>query len=216
MTLFFFNTAANLIFMSAYWVKDILWLRLLSIAGSLVILPYYYFQPEPLWEPMAWSFVYMAIHGFRAWGIIKERRPVDLTDEENTLYKATFTNLTPQQFKKILAHGAWADLDRGSKVVSEGQPAGTLTAVLTGELEAKKGERMLGTFGPGDFVGLGSIMTDAHEFCDVTVSRPARVFTWDYPALKNTLDADDALKTALRQTAGASLAAKLIDVVEAK
>ncbi len=32
---------ANLIFVGAYWAKDILWLRVLSIVGSLAVVPYY-------------------------------------------------------------------------------------------------------------------------------------------------------------------------------
>ncbi len=36
MSLNFLDNLANLIFVSAYWVKDILWLRLLAIVGSLV------------------------------------------------------------------------------------------------------------------------------------------------------------------------------------
>ena len=34
-----FDDAGNFVFVAAYLVKDILWLRLLSIAGSLVVLP---------------------------------------------------------------------------------------------------------------------------------------------------------------------------------
>jgi CRP-like cAMP-binding protein len=214
MFLFVINTAANLIFMSAYWVKDILWLRILSIVGSLVILPYYYFQVEPLWEPMAWSCVYMTIHGIRAWEIILERRPVEFLPEENKLYQSTFPNLSPQQFKKILALGKWEDLDGGRKVLSEGNPAETLTAILTGEIEARTGDRVLGTYDPGDFVGLGCIMTDAPEFCDATVTRPARVMRWNYPDLKKILDADQDLAFALRKTAGSALATKLIKVLQ--
>jgi hypothetical protein len=214
MSLFFFNTAANLIFIGAYWVKDILWLRVLSIVGSLVILPYYYLQPEPLWEPMMWSFVYMAIHGFRAWGIIQERRPVEFSDEENTLYKKTFDNLSPQQFKKILKIGQWQDLDKGVKVQSEGDPAENVVAVTTGELKARKSGRVLGSYGPGDLIGLGCIMTNAKEFCDTTVTRPARVMRWNYPELKKILDADQNLAFALEKTAGATLAANLIKVLQ--
>jgi hypothetical protein len=46
-----FDDAANFVFVAAYLVKDILWLRILSIVGSLVVLPYYLLQPEPLWTP---------------------------------------------------------------------------------------------------------------------------------------------------------------------
>ena len=214
MTLFVINTAANLIFMSAYWVKDILWLRLLSIFGSLVILPYYYFQVEPLWEPMAWSCVYMIIHGFRAWGIYQERRPVELNREESDLYKLAFSSLTPQQFKKILKVGQWQDLAVGTKILAQGDPAESVTAILSGEMEARTGERVLGTYDPGDFIGLGCIMTDAKAFSDTAVIRPARVMHWNYSKLKEILDLDQDLAFALRKIAGSSLATKLMKVLQ--
>jgi len=53
---------ANLIFVGAYRVKDILWLRLLSIVGSLMAIPYYLLQTEPLWTPMMRSCVFMSIN----------------------------------------------------------------------------------------------------------------------------------------------------------
>ena len=40
---------SNLLFIAAYWAKDILWLRFLAMLGSLVIIPYYLLQAEPLW-----------------------------------------------------------------------------------------------------------------------------------------------------------------------
>ncbi len=57
---------ANLVFVSAYWVQDILRLRLLAIVGSLVVIPYYLLQTEPLWTPMMWSCVFISIHTIRA------------------------------------------------------------------------------------------------------------------------------------------------------
>jgi hypothetical protein len=84
------DNLANLIFIGAYWVKDILWLRLLCIVGSLVVMPYYLLQTEPLWTPAIWSCVFISIHVTRAWSIFKERRPVTFTDDEQLLYDKTF------------------------------------------------------------------------------------------------------------------------------
>jgi len=41
-----FDGASNLAYVAAYLVKDILWLRILSIVGSLIVLPYFLLQPE--------------------------------------------------------------------------------------------------------------------------------------------------------------------------
>ncbi len=60
------DNLANLIFVSAYWVKDILRLRLLAIVGSLVVIPYYLLQKDPLWTPMIWSCVFISIHAVAA------------------------------------------------------------------------------------------------------------------------------------------------------
>ncbi len=184
MPLFLLNFAANLIFVAAYSVKDVLWLRVLSISGSLVILPYYYFQIEPLWAPMMWSGAYICIHGYRAWEIFLERRPVTFGEEENRLYHETFDNLTPQQFRKILEVGEWRDLAVGDRVFTEGDPAETLTAMLSGEVEARKDDRVFGRYANGEFIGLGCIMIDAPEFCDAIVTSPARVMQWHDPTFK--------------------------------
>src|SRR5690349_5117336 len=101
------DTLSNLIFIGAYWAKDILWLRLLAMLGSLVLIPYYLLQTEPLWTPTMWSCVFVSIHGTRAWGILKERRPVPFTRDEQFLYDKTFNTLSPQQFKRLLAIGRW-------------------------------------------------------------------------------------------------------------
>jgi hypothetical protein len=41
--------AANILLLAAYSVRDILWLRLFAVASSLIAIPYFIFQPIPLW-----------------------------------------------------------------------------------------------------------------------------------------------------------------------
>jgi len=205
---------ANLIFISAYWVKDILLLRLLSIAGSLVVIPYYLLQAEPLWTPMIWSCVFISVHATRAWGIVSERRPVAFTDDEQLLYGKTFSELSPQQFKRLLAIGEWQDLDRGHVLHSTGDPPESLVAVVRGELEARREGRVLGRAGPGDLAGLASVLGGSPEIYDARVTQPARVMRWRVADLRELAVADERLTSALRKIAGAALAEKLIRFVQ--
>jgi hypothetical protein len=46
----YFLHAANILLLVAYSVRDILWLRLFAVAASLIALPYFILQPEPLWS----------------------------------------------------------------------------------------------------------------------------------------------------------------------
>jgi Popeye-like protein len=209
------SNLSNLIFLSAYLVKDILWLRLLAITASLVAIPYYMLQSEPLWNPAAWSCVFISIHAMRAWGIVKERRPVALTDDEQLLYDKTFSTLSPQQFKRLLAIGEWQDLDRGCVLHSAGDPPDSLEAVVRGELEVRRHGRVLGHARPGDLTGLASVLSNSPELCDATVTQPARVMQWRFADLKQ-FAGDEKLTAALRKIAAAALADKLIRFVQAE
>jgi hypothetical protein len=205
---------ANLIFLGAYWVKDILWLRLLCIVGSLVVIPFYLLRPEPLWPPVVWSCVFISIHAMRAWAIVKERRPVAFTGDEQFLYDKTFGTLSPQQFKRLLAIGEWQDLERGHVLHSTGDPPDSLEAVVRGELEARRHGRVLGHARPGDLAGLASLLSGSPELYDATVTQPARVVRWRRADLQKFVGADESLTSALRKIAGAALAEKLIRAVQ--
>ena len=205
---------ANLIFVGAYWVKDILWLRLLSIVGSLVVIPYYLLQTDPLWTPMMWSCVFISINAARAWGIMQERRPVAFTGDEQLLYDKTFSALSPQQFKRLLAIGEWQDLERGYVLHSTGDPPDSLEAVVRGELEARRGGRVLGHARAGDLLGLASVLGGSPELFDATVTQPARVMRWRLADLHQFAGADESLTSALRKIAGAAIAEKLIRFVQ--
>jgi hypothetical protein len=204
----------NLIFLTAYWVKDILWLRLLSIVGSIIIIPYYLLQAEPLWTPTMWSFVFIAIHAMRAWAILKERRPVAFTSEEQLLYEKTFSALSPQQFKRLLVIGEWRDLDRGYMLHSIGDPPGSLEAVVRGELVARRAGRELGHARPGELAGLASVLGGSPELFDTIVTQPARVIRWRLADLQELVGTDENLTSALRKIAGAAIAEKLIRYVQ--
>jgi hypothetical protein len=205
---------ANLTFLGAYWVKDILWLRLLSIVGSLLVIPFYLLQREPLWTPIAWSCVFISVHAVRTWGIVKARRPVAFTADERLLYDKTFNTLSPQQFKRLLAIGEWQDLERGYVLHSTGDPPDSLEAIVRGELEARRHGRMLGHARPGDLAGLASVLSGSPELYDATVTQPARVIRWRRADLQKFAGADESLTSALRKIAAAALADKIIRAVQ--
>jgi Popeye-like protein len=216
MSLNFLDNLANLIFVSAYWVKDILWLRLLAIVGSLVVIPYYLLQNKPLWTPMMWSCVFISIHATRAWGIMKERRPVAFTGDEQFLYDKTFSALSPQQFKRLLAIGEWQDLDRGYVLHSTGDPPDSLEAIVHGEVEARRNGCALGRARAGDLAGLASVLGGSPELFDATVMQPARIMRWRVADLQKLAVADESLTSALRKIAAAAIAEKLIRAVQAE
>ena len=66
-----FIHAANILYLLSYWVKDLRTLRLLTLAGILLMIPYFLSQVEPLWDATAWSMVFFGINLFRLQGTSK-------------------------------------------------------------------------------------------------------------------------------------------------
>jgi hypothetical protein len=51
-------------FLLGFSVRDFLKLRILLLASDVVLLPYYYFQHEPLWPPIFWGVALSSSTGF--------------------------------------------------------------------------------------------------------------------------------------------------------
>ena len=55
-------TIANLLFVSAYFVRDVLWLRALALAGAACLAMYFYSLPQPLMNVVYWNLLYVSIN----------------------------------------------------------------------------------------------------------------------------------------------------------
>jgi CRP-like cAMP-binding protein len=133
------------------------------------------------------------------------------------LYGKTFSALSPQQFRRLLAIGEWQDLNRGHVLHSIGDPSDSLEVVVGGELEARRHGRVLGHTGPGDLAGLATVLGGSPELFDTTVTQPARaVISWRIADLQKLAGLDESLTSVLRKLAAAAIAEKLIRAVQAE
>ena len=95
-----------------------------------------------------------------------------------------------------------------------GDPPETLEAVVRGELEARRGGRVLGYARPGDLAGLASMLGDSPELFDTTVTQPARVMRWRLADLRKFAGADEDLTSKVIKMAAAAIPEKLILYVQ--
>src|ERR1700750_2740552 len=92
---------ANFVSLVALSVRDVLWLRILSLAADVLVLPYYYFQHEPLWPPIFWGAAFILVNGVRIVILAPDRRPVIFSDREAELYRLAFSSIDKRDFLKI-------------------------------------------------------------------------------------------------------------------
>lgn len=77
---------ANVIYLFSYSVRDIFWLRVLTVLGISFLMPYYYLQSSPLWAPIGWNTFFLCINFYWIARLLMERRPAPFTREERHLY----------------------------------------------------------------------------------------------------------------------------------
>src|SRR5262245_20764116 len=98
---------ANVLYLLSYSVKDMLWLRCLTVVAALCLLPYYYVQPVPLTAAIAWNLLFIGINLMQIVILLRERRPVTLTVDQQRLYQLAFRSVTPREFLKLLELARW-------------------------------------------------------------------------------------------------------------
>jgi len=210
-----FNTA-NIIFLAAFMAKKIFWLRLLTITGMMVSIPYYlYFHEAPLWNNIFWVCTYALINLVMLFIIYLESRPIKLSDLEQNIYNMTFKSLEPRVFKKLIDHGSLEEFQPEVNLVTRDSELDSLMYVVEGEAEVvlKHGEQLI--IPTGGFIGEQSYITGEKTSADVkTGKEAAKIIRWNSEALRKHLAGKEVLKDSLDLIFTADLIHKLRDMEE--
>ena len=209
------NTA-NIIFLAAFMAKKIVWLRLLTITGNILVVPYYlYYIEPPLWNTIVWVCIYTAINLVMLFIIYLESRPIKLSDLEQKIYNMTFKSLEPRVFKKLIDHGSLEELQPEVVLVTRDSELDSLMYVVEGEAEVvlKHGEHLI--IPTGGFIGEQSYITGEKTSADVkTGKEAAKIIRWNSEALRKHLAGKEILKDNLDLIFTADLIHKLRDMEE--
>jgi CRP/FNR family cyclic AMP-dependent transcriptional regulator len=206
----YFLHAANILLLVAYSVRDILWLRLFSVAASLIALPYFILQPEPLWEPIIWSSVFAAINSFQSWRLFIERRPVKLTPEEEEIRRLVFSDLPSRKVLHILSLGAWGTVEIGERMLERGKSVEAIAVIVRGKVRVTRDDHVLGEFVAGHIVGSALLVSGVTSDVDAVVVEPVRCMRWEVEPLERYLAANPETRIVLQKHLARDLAGKMV------
>jgi len=196
--------------------KKIVWLRILTITGNILVVPYYlYFLETPLWNTIAWVGVYTVINLVMLLIIYLESRPIKLSDLEQKIYDMTFKSLEPRVFKKLMDHGSLENLQAEVSLVTRDSELDSLMLVVEGEAEVvlKHGEHLI--IPTGGFIGEQSFITGGKTSADVTTGKEAAmILRWNSQVLRKYLADKENLKDHLDLILTSDLIYKLRDMEE--
>lgn len=192
--------AANVLYLLAFLVRDILWLRALTVAASCFLLPYFYLQPTPLLTPIYWNLAFTSLNAYWIVRLLLERRPIKLTEEEQRLCELVFRTMTPREMIKILRLGGWRTAETAQCLVNRGRALDELMVIYSGKACVEVDGKYVTELQPGQFIGGISYITDETAPANVVAIEPTRYFVWPKSVLKTFLEKNQNLYAALQTT----------------
>lgn len=194
----------------SFLVRDMVWLRGLSIVSQLVLIVYNYFgPPEPLWLVIAWSLVFLGINLFQIWALFNERRGVRFNEREQELYATVFRALSPVEFMKLARLAHWVDANPGHTLAAAGQQLDDVLLIYNGEATVKRGEQTLARLKDGAFIGEMEFFSKQPATATVVVSEPTSYLKWSQTDLRGLLSRNPSMVPAVQAAFSADMIQKL-------
>jgi hypothetical protein len=205
----YFIHIANILLLAAYSVRDILWLRLLAVASSLIAIPYLILQPAPLWAAFGWTVLFIGVNTLQAGRLFRERRPVKLTPEEEEVRKLVFGALPSREVLRVVGIGSWSTVATGERLVEPGRPLESLALIVRGSVELVQAGRTIGKLNAGEFVGSALLLTGAVADLEAVTLEPSRMLRWELGTLERYLNANPNTRIVFQRHLARELAGKL-------
>jgi CRP-like cAMP-binding protein len=203
---------SNIVFLVAFSARGVLRLRVLSLVGEGIIMPYYYFQHETLWPPIFWGVAFTTVNMARIIALALERRPVVLSDQEERLYRLAFSTVGKREFLKLVTLARWTDCSPGEVILRKGQQIPDAIVLISGEIEAVLNGKTIIAFRPGQLIGDAGAYSGLASPADVVARSRGTLAVWDLQHLREFMESRPELRAKLLQIVSADLAAKLRDL----
>jgi CRP-like cAMP-binding protein len=201
---------ANALVLISYAVKEILWLRLVTVVANITALvAMWRADPMPPRAAFVWQAVFFTINFARLVQLIHERRPVPLPPDAKRLATSVFPHLRPRELLRLLAIGEVLEHPPGELVIRQGESLAHLAIVIDGTARVKLVEGRLIELSHGAFIGELSYLTGRPPAADVVAASALRVVRWPAAALRDYLASNPEIRTAMQVVLGSDLAAKL-------
>jgi hypothetical protein len=204
-----FLHAGNILYLFAYLVRDVLWLRLLTVAGMISLMVFYWLQPTPMYAPIVWNSLFTFVNVVQIAILVLERRPVFLGEEELHLYRTIFRSLRPREFARLFAIAEWKKAKEGEELVAQNEPVQALVLIASGRGEVEMDGRRVADVFAGQFVGEMGFLTELPASARVVATATTDYLAWPTEKLRSLLAAAPAIHVKFQAILGRDLVDKL-------
>jgi hypothetical protein len=201
---------ASILTMVAYLLRDILWLRVLTILSCFAGIAFNYFVPAtPLWTVIAWNTLFAIINIVQIAIIIKERTGIHFTEEEKELYETLFKNFAPFEFMKLMRIAEWHQVAPGQVVATEEQVLDDVMLIYNGRLAVEVKGKQVAELLDGNFIGEVSFISGGAATATVRALEPTRYVSWSKKEIDKLLKRNPSMRSAMQTVLNTDLSKKL-------
>ena len=195
----------------SFLVKDIFWLRIVSIAASLFSVLYNYIIPaEPMWLAINWNFVFIAVNLYHIAVILYEKREVKMDDKNQELYDTLFKEMTPVEYLKISRAAKWELVKSGQRIITQGMPVPDLYLIYNGTVDVLVDNEQIAELKDGEFVGEMSFLTEKVATATCKVRYDAQCLVWKQKEFKELLKRNPSLYFTIQSVLSSQVSDKLV------
>ena len=178
----------------SFLVKDILYLRILSILASLFSVLYNFYIPvEPMWLAINWNIIFVLVNIYHIAVIIYEKRPVKMSTKEKELYETMFRGLSPVEFLKITKIAQWKKFKSPLPIIQQGKPVNDLFLIYNGVVDILVNDNKVAELKDGQFVGEMSFLTEKPATATCKVAHTTECLVWPQKDFKDLLKRNPSL-----------------------
>ena len=178
----------------SFLVKDILWLRIVSILASLFSVFYNWVIPvEPMWIPIGWNFVFVGLNLYHIAVIIYEKRPIKMAPKDKELYETLFKDLSPVEYLKISKVAQWKTFKSGETIIRQEHLVPDLILIYNATVDVVVENKKVAELKDGQFVGEMSFLTEKTATATCIVKHNTECLVWKQPEFKELLKRNPSL-----------------------
>ena len=196
----------------SFLVKDIFWLRIMSIAASLFSIFYNYFIPPiPMWIAIFWNGVFIVVNLYHIAILIYEKRPVKMSPKDRELYDTMFKSMSPVEFLKITKIAKWKKFKKNAKIITQSKPVKDLHLIYNGTVDVVVGIEPVAELKDGQFVGEMSFLTEKPATATCVVRHETECLVWDQQSFKDLLKRNPSLYFSIQSLLSAQVSDALVN-----
>lgn len=206
--------STNLLYLFAFALRDILWMRFAMIIAAIVDIGYCFLGTNNPWTGTPWALMAIAVNGYHFIKLLYDRGTIDFNPDEREIHHHVFSLLNRVQFKHLIAIAHWHTFSDRAEIIKQGVESKDLWLIVEGTASVEVNATPVVSLDKYHFVGEMSFLTGEPTTASVSAIGTVRCLVWRGEELRRLMKRETDLDVALNAVFNKVLIKKLTNTTE--